>query len=376
MIESRIEDSSTALRILAALVIFLGLVEFFTVFFNLAGVMISWVSALSILILSAGPAGIYFHLFPRRPGPSATADPGSFWLSASVKALVCLAALIYGSLWLLAYALPDFSYDGLWYHIPAMHFWGLAGRIHWIGADLPSSYTPLIDNCLNGFPKAVELFTFVLVRVTGLPRLVNSVNLPFLPLGALSIVVLARTLGANRVFSALAGVLFILVPVNLAQSPTSYVDTATASIYLSSFALLAATLVRLQRGVIFWRGLIALGAAGGLAMGAKTPGIIFPPVIALVLAGSFLTAGSRHHFSQGKTVFRAAVFISLFFLVAILVGGYWPIRNFVHTGNPINPVGVKVAGWTIFPDYSWPGQFHSPYPEGTEEWSQARRIVS
>jgi hypothetical protein len=374
--ETKIGDIPTTVSILTALLIFLGLIEILTVLFSLVGVIISRVVALGVLGISTGLAGAYFYRFLRHPVSAATAGPGILRLPALVKSLSCLAALIYGSLWLLAYALPDFSYDGLWYHIPAIHFWGLAGRVHWIAADLATAWDPLIDNCLNGFPKGVELFTFILIRATGITRLANTVNLPFLPLGVLGVVALSRTLGANRNFSLLAGTLFVLVPVNIGQAVTSYVDTATAAVYIAAFALLAETLIRIRRGELFWRGLPALGAAAGLAMGAKTPGVVFPPVIALLLAGSFLAPETRRHFLGGKAVFRSAGFILIFLLIAILVGGYWPIRNYIRTGNPINPVGVEIAGKTIFPDHSWPNQFHSPYPPGTEEWPQVARVLS
>ena len=228
------------------------------------------------------------------------------------------ALLVYVSLWLLTYALPDLSYDGLWFHIPTLHFWSLAGRIHWIAADLPSVWDSLINNNLNGFPKGVELTTFVLVRATGLARLASSANLPFLPVGVLSLIVISRLLGANRTFSALAGVLFVFIPVNIAQSTTSYVDTATASVYLACFALLSVTLVRIRRGELGWRCLPALGAAAGLATAAKTPGIIFPPLIALLLAAVFFPARVRKCFPGGGLSLRVPVFILSFILIAVL----------------------------------------------------------
>lgn len=360
---------------LSVFLIFLGSLEFLTIGFSLAGLVVSNSLALLIIFFSAIGASAYYRWFRRSATAPGNGITGVSRLSPSVKVLALPAVSIYGSLWLLAYALPDFSYDGLWYHIPAMHFWGLAGRVHWITPDFSTAWDPLIDNCLNGFPKGVELVTFVLVRATGLSRLANAVNLPFLPLGALGVASLSRVFGAKRNFAILAGVLFILIPVNIGQAITSYVDTATAAVYIAAFALLAETLVRVRKGELFWRGLPALGAAAGLAMGAKTPGIIFPPLCALVLAAAFLPAGVRRGFRTEKLFLRAGGFISVFLAIAVLVGGYWPIRNYIHTGNPVNPVGVEVAGRTIFPDHSWPGQFHEPYREGTEDWSQFRRVL-
>ncbi len=364
------------LGIFSAGVLFLGLIQIFTVALSLAGGVVSRRSALAIIALAGLGALVYFRGFVPRAGAIQSPEGRSEGFPRSLKLLFFPALLVYVSLWLLAYALPDLSYDGLWFHIPTLHFWSLAGKIQWIAADLPSVWDSLINNNLNGFPKGVELITFVLVRATGLARLANSVNLPFLPVGVFSLIVISRLLGATRTFSVLSGVLFVFIPVNIAQSTTAYVDTATASVYLSCLALLSVTLVRIRRGELGWRYLPALGAAAGLATAAKSPGIIFPPLIAVLLAAVFFPRSIRKCFPGGGLSLRGPVFILSFLLIAVLVGGYWPIRNYVRTGNPINPVGVELAGRVIFPDRSWPGQFDPPYPEGTEDWSQASRVFS
>lgn len=363
------------LGILSAGVLFLGLIQIFTVALSLAGGVVSRRSALAIIALAGLGALVYFRGFVPRAGAIQSPEGRSEGFPRSLM-LFLPALLVYVSLWLLAYALPDLSYDGLWFHIPTLHFWSLAGKIQWIAADLPSVWDSLINNNLNGFPKGVELITFILVRATGLARLANSVNLPFLPVGVFSLIVISRLLGATRTFSVLSGVLFVFIPVNIAQSTTAYVDTATASVYLSCLALLSVTLVRIRRGELGWRYLPALGAAAGLATAAKSPGIIFPPLIAVLLAAVFFPRSIRKCFPGGGLSLRGPVFILSFLLIAVLVGGYWPIRNYVRTGNPINPVGVALAGRVFFPDRSWPGQFDPPYPEGTEDWSQASRVFS
>jgi len=377
-------------KLLATILVFLGAIEFLTIALSLAGVTISRRSAIAIILGALVIAWSYRRLL----GPAARANHPQtlFWTRAGWPLIVlsALAVVVYGIMWILAYALTDFSYDGLWYHIPAMHFWAFKGGIHWITADPSAFWDPFINNCYNGFPKGVELFSFLLIQATGVSRLLNSINLPFIPLGMLAVICLALLLGASPRFALPAGLLFLFIPVNIAQAITTYVDVGTAACYISFLAMLAVILKRLGEGTVPWRLLLPLGCALGLAMGAKATGIIFLPLVIIILLVGFMFFYSRKHSlklpaeAEEKT-FRAespsrwlliiAGFISLTVLIGILVGGYWTIRNYLHTGNPLNPVGITIAGRTIFSDLGWNSRFHCPYAAGTEEWSQARRIL-
>lgn len=375
------------LKLLAVILVFFGATEFLGLSFSLAGLGLSRPAAITVLLAALLATGVYSRFlapfrrsapaeFPERPVPG-----------RGLKALGWAAGAVYLLLWYLAYVLPDFSYDGLWYHIPTLHFWARAGEVHWITADPTAFWDPLINNCFNGFPKGVALFTFVLIRATGLARLLNSANLPFLPLGILAIFCLARFLGARVRFALPAALLFLMVPVNIAQSPTSLVDTAAASRYIALFAILAFCLEAIGENRIPWELLPALGAALGLAIAAKTPGLILLPLSVVLLAAGAISArrtsageggsapGLRSARKGGFSPAAAFGFILLTVLLAGAVGGYWPLRNYRRTANPINPVGLTVAGKTIFPDYAFEEQFHAPYAPGTENWTQAARIL-
>ena len=377
-------------KLLATILVFLGAMEFFTVVLSLAGVTIS--SPVAIVIILG--ALVIAWGYRRRLGHSDRANhlliPFRIRAGWPLIVLISLSAMVYGIMWILAYALTDFSFDGLWYHIPAMHFWAFKGGIHWITADPSAFWDPFINNCYNGFPKGAELISFLFIQATGVSRLLNSTNLLFLPLGVLAIFSLSRFISASSRFALLVGLLFLFVPINIAQGPTTYVDVAAACCYISLFAMLAYTLKRIGENTIPWRLPLPLGCALGLAMGVKTPGIIFLPLVVIFLARGFiisrprtlaaglLSPAGREIAREGSSLRRlrvAALFISLTIIVGVAVGGYWSIRNYLHTGNPINPVGITIAGRTIFPDFAWDTQFHAPYAPGTEEWSQPRRII-
>lgn len=267
--------------LLSMLLIFLSSVEVLTIMLSLARVAITQGTAITIalgaLLITAG-----YRIFLRserlREIPDDEKGPG--W---SVGILVFLAMLVYVWLWIIAYALPDFSWDGLFYHGPTMHFWARKGYIHWIKIGSSSLQDP-IDILWNGLPKGVELIGFIMVRATGLPRLLNAINLPFLMLGVLAVISLSRTLGASILWAWMAGALYIFIPINISLSVTTYIDPGVASCYLALFALVGIVLARIKDGLLPWRILPALGCGLGLSLAAKAPGIVLLPTVAILLA--------------------------------------------------------------------------------------------
>jgi hypothetical protein len=252
------------------------------------------------------------------------------------------AGLIYVLLWLAAHVQPDLSWDGNAYHLPTISMWVLRGRVHWI-ADAFNWPGPQ----MNGFPKAAEVVGFVLARAGG-SKWVNAFNLTFLPLGALGISLLSRLLGASRRLAALAGALYVLVPINIAQSCTTYVDSAYASCAVAALAL--AVLLWSEQGQsrnVNIGALAALGAALGLALGVKPLGLTLAlPTLALAVWA--LWAGARQRPSP-RAFAQAWGGVLLVVAVAAVCGGYWYSRNWLETGSPLYPVGLKVMGVRVFP---------------------------
>lgn len=59
--------------------------------------------------------------------------------------------------------------------------WAHKGYIYWIDPHFQ------LEALVNGYPKSVELFAFIVIRATGLDELTNTLNLMFLPFGILGL---------------------------------------------------------------------------------------------------------------------------------------------------------------------------------------------
>jgi len=184
------------------------------------------------------------------------------------------------------------------------------------------------------------------------------VNLFFLPVGVAGIAYLSLSLGASPLLALSAGAAFLLVPVNISQSITTYVDSAFASCAVGVVAM-AACLSQQDRSS--WRNIAVFGAVLGMAVGVKSTGVALAGLALLLVIVFWLTDSlkissllhrkfERAGFANRKVPILASLLIIAFF--ALACGGYWYIRNYIHTGSPLYPVGLSIAGHVIFPGES------------------------
>lgn len=360
------------IRVLAAILLFPAAVQVLTLAVSLARWEISRAGAAGIIAAGLLAALGYYRLLR---GPATHRGAGrsrpAARFSGAIRLTVLFAGIFYLLLWALAYAFPDLGFDGLWYHTPTMHFWNVRGYVHWIPCDVPL-WTERINHSFNGWPKGVELLGFIGMRAAGIPRLLNALNLPFLALGVFSIYCLARIWSAPPDLSLLAGSLFIFIPSNIGLSFTTLIDPAAAAFYIALLALIAVVVRMIGEGTVPWKILPGLGAALGLALGAKGPAIILPPLAAGLLLGVFLLTGRRP--GRRRWVKAGVIFILGVCLFGVAVGGYWSLRNLALTGSPVYPVGLEIGGRTIFPGAGMERVLRKPFLPGTEEWPQWRRV--
>jgi len=274
-------------------------------------------------------------------------------------------------LWAVAYILPDSKNDGLWYHNPTLHFWALSGRIHWITADYEPFWTDLVNYSWNGYLKGVEAIGFLFLRAVPVSRFLNGINLVIIPLGCLGIASLTRFLGAGRFPAILAGVLFLFVPNVICHAFDLYIDASAASFYIALFAVSAFAFRSLENGGDPKNLIHALGCALGLALGSKGTAVVLIPLVPLLLGIYWGRAVRRF----GISARRGVVFIGLVLFGAFLVAGYWYLRNYIHTGSPLYPIGLRVAGRTVFPGVEVSSQFPPPDTPLIKEWPQILRVL-
>ncbi len=256
-------------------------------------------------------------------------EPRRAWLAAFV---VLWSASVWVRLVVLAWQRPVYDWDGLYYHLPALQGWVQAGRVAWLDnvPDIPFA---------NGYPGGMEVFSFVVHRLTGSSAFVDGTNLLLWPLGALGLTVLAGRLGARGVWRWLPAALGAGVPALIVQSGTCYTDVGFAAAVTASLA--AMVLFVFAQDVRLRVRSVVLGAALGLMLATKGTGVPFAAIIGALAVGGCAWRERWRSLPAGLAV--AAI--------AILVGGSWYARNHEHTGNPLFPVAMRLGPWELAPGW-------------------------
>lgn len=252
--------------------------------------------------------------------------------------LVGVFASLYVFLVVCALIVTDVSWDGNSYHLPVIQSWFQSGRVIWIeGPDVS-----ILRN-MNGYPKAAEVLSFFLCTLVH-PALAKVHNLVYLPLGILGIASIASALGASRSAALAAGAALLVVPINLGQAATAYVDSAFSAAVIAWLAVTAHLCRPVPRHSILQA--LVLGCALGQVIGIKGTGLPLGALGSLALLGVHL--GGR---PAARSVLREATWWCGVGAVALAVGGFWYLRNLAHGQSPLYPVGVSIAGVTLYPGY-------------------------
>jgi hypothetical protein len=285
------------------------------------------------LALVAGAATLAAAVCATSPKHAPPGEPDHRGSPRWLRLLLLCGAIAYVLLFVRAATLPDYSWDGNTYHIPPMNYWARAGYVHWVPV------TPVQSELMNGYPKGAELLTWVLTTLLHAPRFVSLANLCFLPLGVAGIASLGECLGASRRIAWACGSLLLFVPVLLWQSVTSYVDCAFGCASIAALALLCQVRAEQESHTVDGRSLLGLGCALGLVCAIKGSGIL---LAAVSLLGLWIATFSHNHERSCLGVVSAGA-------ACAAVGGHWYLRNYLHTGSPLYPVGLSLAGHSLFP---------------------------
>jgi hypothetical protein len=224
-----------------------------------------------------------------------------------------LGATLLGTL--LTALAPVTDGDALCYHLQVPKVFLAQGSVRF-EPDLHETVYPLLTELL--YAEALAVRGSVACRlVQWLLGLVFAAN----------VAALARPSLQGRAWWA--GAIALLVPAvsNGMSAPLN--DVALAA--FGSAALFAWTRAHDRPSL---RSAALAGVFAGLAMGVKYP--------ALVLTGLLGVFGLLER--KGWCVSRTLQRIALFGLVALLVGGCWYLRAFIHTGNPVYPFFCQVFG--------------------------------
>ncbi len=261
------------------------------------------------------------------PEPAPAAEPG---LSRAIAALAVGSVAVYLLATLAQLAtVPALGVDPLNFHLPTIARWLQTGSIWQIDQFLP-------DQAQGNYPANGNLFQLGAILPWHGDFLIRFVNLPLFMLAGLGLVVAGRELGAPLGASALTAAAALAIP----ASTLYVVNTVTPDAFLvATFAAGLAFLVRHARTAAM-SDLVLAGVGLGLAFGSRWYGVSC--VVALIAAWSICRLIAERD--------RSRVLADLARLsgVVALGGGFWLIRNWAESGNPLFPVDVNVLGISVF----------------------------
>jgi hypothetical protein len=250
-------------------------------------------------------------------------------LWASILGLGAVGQVLWRAV--ISYAVPPYGWDALWYHLTTVATWVTAGQITFVPYGLWSNIFPANGEVVTTW---VATFTHSSVGLTG-------IQLPFGVLGALAVMSLARTVGVSRSGAVAAGSLFFLTPIVLAQTTSNYVDLTGAALVLVTLAFgLRFVAVGRDDSGLGWRLALLCGIAGGLAIGTKTTSIAYVGLIGVVVA--VIALRTRQEVSH--RLWTLGAFVG----PAVILGGFWFVRIWVHYGNPVYPFAVNIGPVHLF----------------------------
>jgi hypothetical protein len=281
--------------------------------------------------------------------------------------LLALLVLAAGEvLWRLAiaYLMPPYANDALWYHLTTVAEWLQAGRI---GPSQFSIWSTV-------YPYNGELLFAWSALLLGDDTFVDAIQLPFAIVGALAVAGIARTVGLSQRGAAAAGCLFLLAPIVLSQTTASYTDLIFIALFLVAFHFVLRFLEDLRAGsgsenLVH---LFLAGLAGGFALGTKDLGVVYLGVLSLLVIGNLLAARVRERVNWTRVAWSTTAFV----VPLLALGSYQYIETWVRFGNPLYPVRVAFLGVELFHGRSLDWFLTPPLRPGPwwrEVWGQWRR---
>jgi 4-amino-4-deoxy-L-arabinose transferase-like glycosyltransferase len=242
-------------------------------------------------------------------------------MSARTRFLFAAAYLLYAAWIVLLASVPPVSRDALTHHLAVPKLWVEGGGIH-ERPDILFSYYPQLLDVLYMVPVAL-----------GIDGAAKYLHFAFALLTALLIFLFVRRrIGPS--WAALAGLLFLTLPLIMKLSVTIYVDLGL--IFFTAAALFSGAIWLEDTGRTRW--LVLAGVCSGLALGTKYNALVSFLVLGLLLPFFYLFRRENQHAEQLNAVKFGVLFVTL----SLLVFSPWLIRNYGLTGNPVYPLARGV----------------------------------
>lgn len=249
-------------------------------------------------------------------------------VSLSVLFLLSVLLLI-----LLGYLFPSYTWDAIWYHLPAV------GYIIQNGAIEHSSANLFIDKVVNFYPQNMELFFLWNIIFLRSDAIVDLSQFPFVIIGISTIYSICIKLGIREKYALFTSLLSFFIPVIILQSTANYVDIAISTLFLIAINFLIH-----ERTTIHFA---LSGLTAGILLGTKGSGPFYVMILmAFVLIRESILLMQNKNLKQNLKQY--VLYVTSFIIPVFLTGGYWYIKNWAVYGNPLYPIEVSIFNFTIF----------------------------
>lgn len=293
------------------------------------GILSRW----SVLAAAAVAVLVTWRLAPTAPVRRA-APRGFERSSGRVSWGLALGAAGLLGLWSLTafydqWGLPALGVDTLTHHLPNVGAWIQSGTFWQI-----DQFVPYLAN--GNYPHHGDLVFLAAVLPWENDALARPMNWPFLALAGVAVYAIAAELRAPRAAGVVFAAAFCAIPVVLRTAQSGAMTDMPMLAALGAGILFALRHLREGRRA----DLVMAGLGLGLALGTKWYGVSSAVVVLAVWAAArvALGAGAR----------RVGVEAAGLGGIALASGGFWLLRNWIESGNPVYPAKISLFGATIF----------------------------
>lgn len=237
----------------------------------------------------------------------------------AAAAFACFIIFIWGVI------SPPPPWDAFVYHLPFAATWLRDGRISLVTV-------PFGDQAGTYFPSNTELYFAWLMLPFRSEIITNAGQFPFYCAIAALVYLIGGQIGLGKKASVASAAIALFIPGMMHQAVSSEVDIIFAALFLFSIFFI---LKYANEEFSVYPALLA-GISTGLLAGTKFIGLPFSALVAVPAVIVFI---------KNRRAGHAAVFI----LCAAAAGGFWYVRNWAATGNPIFPLSLSIFGAEVFP---------------------------
>ncbi len=262
---------------------------------------------------------------------------------------ILLALLVaFTALWLVAAAvfLPPRTIEDLAYHLPPLYQAVQSHRLELLPVALRDAFAFPFNGGL------LLLWPLVLLRGDAMIELVQLVVVLY---GMLAVYALGRRLDVSARTGAFAALLFLFVPVVLGLSGSNGSDLIAGVFHL----------VLLFAAISFYQ----TGDGLDLVMAAVASGFLLGARYSMLLSVAFVQPILWLRLWRDAGRLRAIGRYALSILVALPLGAYWPVRNYLATGSPLYPLQATWSGFRLAPESTLGQISHPDIPTLWGDWS-------